>query len=643
MRRDKPLVVTVTAPKGGPGKTMVSMLLGYAAARMGLRVLVVGCGIANDEHTDRAKLMLTQAAGRVPTLRDRPYPQQWWRDPVTGYQVVPAARAKLDRQRDIVLADVRWLLRTAAAADAADVIFLDAPPPESDPLTEELLGVADVLLMVLSHDAAMQSRAIEDLRGLTNSAAGRPVLDSTQVRLVYSCLNGDVKQADMDRAREKFDEWLWVGHVPYHQAVWRGGNAGDLFGAAPAKVMAAADGIARQVLGVLAGAVPPKERSGGFLRRRARHEAPAMQPEPIRRARPATAPQPADGAVSASPYPPSAAAGFPPPQPESLQLAPAPAGVTGPPTWPTAASEGNIEEQAPDPVALGAPDPAAVPATGPSSGLRSRSTAVLEVFANPLPKITWTVLDERSGNLSTVPVPEGVATVTPFLLASKGRPQDIDMLARSGAMSRAGKRWAYKSWDNLYKTPEKSPAGAIAVKVNSMLTLEPGVVTDYQLIAELVAGAHEQRRPIPDRVELLNAAVHQLATLAGEAYGGADGAASREWAWAHEHDWLDGRNTPVLLAQSSLLNAACDAATAWDELSGEQSACSARVLVAMLLRLDGVVLPQYAPWVLMRPAATAAVGEHGSHADRTQVVRRVQELVAGGEPPDEEVIRILGL
>ena len=126
MRRDKPLVVTVTAPKGGPGKTMVSMLLGYAAARMGLRVLVVGCGIANDEHTDRAKLMLTQAAGRVPTLRDRPYPQQWWRDPVTGYQVVPAARAKLDRQRDIVLADVRWLLRTAAAADAADASAMAA-------------------------------------------------------------------------------------------------------------------------------------------------------------------------------------------------------------------------------------------------------------------------------------------------------------------------------------------------------------------------------------------------------------------------------------------------------------------------------------------------------------------------------------
>jgi hypothetical protein len=517
--RTSPLVVTVTAPKGGPGKTMLSMLLGYTAAKMGLRVLVVGCGIANDEHTDRAKLMLTQNAGRVPTLRDRPYPQQWWRDPVTGYQVVPAARSREERTREVVLSDVRWLVE--AAQGAVDVILLDAPPPESDPLTEALLGVADVLLMVLSHDASLQSRAIEDLRSLTNSSSGRPLLDPTQVRVVYSCLNGDVRQSDIDRARAKFDDWLWVGNVPYHQAVWRGGNAGDLFGSAPAKVMDAAEDITRKLLGALAGPLPsPGRRRVGWLRRRERVG--LRESSTVDMARRAISP--------ATTVP------LPPPTPRS---APALIGLALPPE------------------SAGIAEP---PKAQPDAGLPStieRPRALLEVFALPVPRIKTT---------SGVPVPEGVATVTPFLLAAKGRAQDIEMLAESGAGSRT-KPWTRKAWENLYRTPERSSSEALAVKVNRMISLEPGVRTDYQWIADLVAAAHDTRRPTVERVDHLNAAVHQLATLAGEAYGGAQGAASREWRWAHDYDWLDGRSSAVLVAQAAVLNAAVDTISVWQALA----------------------------------------------------------------------------
>ncbi len=593
--RSSPLVVTVTAPKGGPGKTMLSMLLGYTAARLGLRVLVVGCGIANDEHTDRAKLMLTQNAGRVPTLRDRPYPQQWWRDPVTGYQVVPAARSREERTREVVLSDVRWLVE--AAQGAADVIFLDAPPPESDPLTEALLGVADVLLMVLSHDASLQSRAIEDLRSLTNSSSGRPLLDPTQVRVVYSCLNGDVRPSDIDRAREKFDDWLWVGHVPYHQAVWRGGNAGDLFGSAPAKVMDAAEGITRKLLGVLAGPLPTiVTRRVGWLRRGGR----SAVPTPV---------------VPATPVPSRAVqrpAALPPPPPKT---APTLIGLASPPT-------------AEAPSAPPAPDrpTAALPST------IERPRALLEVFALPVPRIRTT---------SGVAVPEGVATVTPFLLAAKGRAQDIEMLADSGAGSRT-KPWTRKAWENLYRTPERSSSDALAVKVNRMITLESGVRTDYQWIADLVAAAHDSRRPIVERIDHLNAAVHQLAMLAGEAYGGAQGAASREWRWAHDHDWLDGRNTAVLVAQASVLNTAVDTSKLWLSLADEHGIVPVRSMVAMLLRLESTALPEYAPWVLMRSAAELAVSRHGSPADAGRIERHARDLVSLGGAPDEEVLRLLG-
>jgi len=604
-QRPTPLVVTVTAPKGGPGKTMLSMLLGYTAARMGLRVLVVGCGIANDEHTDRAKLMLTQNAGRVPTLRDRPYPQQWWRDPVTGYQVVPAARSREERTREVVLSDVRWLVE--AAQGAADVIFLDAPPPESDPLTEALLGVADVLLMVLSHDASLQSRASEDLRSLTNSSAGRPLLDPTQVRVVYSCLNGDVRAADIDRAREKFDEWLWVGHVPYHQAVWRGGNAGDLFGSAPAKVMDAAESITRRLLGALAGPLPEptrhRRRPFGRRARSVAPSAPAAAPARPTAVRPQVAPSRVTYPPPAPPSPPTSSAG-------RAELDPSPP---------------NAERPLP-PVEMVPP----VVVELPSTMLRPR--ALLEAFALPVPRIR---------TLSGVPVPEGVATVTPFLLAAKGRAQDIEMLADSGAGSRS-KPWTRKAWENLYRTPERSGSDALAVKVNRMISLDPGVRTDYQWIGDLVAAAHDQRRTIAERVDLLNAAVHQLATLPGEAYGGAQGAASREWSWAHDYDWLDGRNSAVLVAQAAVLNASVDIANAWPSLADEPGIVPVRQVVAMLLRIENEVLPAYAPWALARAAAKLAAGQHGTPADRTQVERRVRDVVAAGEEPDEGVVKLLG-
>ncbi|MEQ1700623.1 MAG: hypothetical protein ABMA25_10950 [Ilumatobacteraceae bacterium] len=594
--RSSPLVVTVTAPKGGPGKTMLSMLLGYTAAKMGLRVLVVGCGIANDEHTDRAKLMLTQNAGRVPTLRDRPYPQQWWRDPVTGYQVVPAARSREERTREVVLSDVRWLVE--AAQGAVDVIFLDAPPPESDPLTEALLGVADVLLMVLSHDGSLQSRAIEDLRSLTNSSSGRPMLDPTQVRVVYSCLNGDVRQSDIDRAREKFDDWLWVGHVPYHQAVWRGGNAGDLFGSAPAKVMEAAEGITRKLLGVLAGPLPsPTRHRIGWLRRR-RHAVVSV-PTALEAALRATAP--------------AATTPLPPPAPRS---APALIGLALP------AQPAVLAEQPPE-----------VQPDGTLPSTIDRPRALLEVFALPVPRIRTT---------SGVPVPEGVAMVTPFLLAAKGRAQDIEMLAESGAGSRT-KPWTRKAWENLYRTPERSSADALAVKVNRMISLEPGVRTDYQWISDLVAAAHDTRRPTVERVDHLNAAVHQLATLAGEAYGGAQGAASREWRWAHDYDWLDGRNAAVHVAQVAALNSAVDAAKIWLSLADEQGAMPIRSMIAMLLRLEAVVVPDYAPWVVIRAGAELVSSRHSTPSEHSAILRRTRELVAGGETADQTVVQLLGV
>jgi pilus assembly protein CpaE len=170
-------VVTVFSPKGGAGKSVVSVNLAATLARRGRRVVLVDADLALGDVSVMLRLdpahTIAEAAGRIDRLDATLVGGLLTRHEPTGLEVLAAPPSPSDAEKitPSLLAGVLGVLTTMA-----ELVVVDTPPVLDD-LVLQLLADSDVAVLVVSLDVPSVKNArlgVEALELVRDPAA--PVL-----------------------------------------------------------------------------------------------------------------------------------------------------------------------------------------------------------------------------------------------------------------------------------------------------------------------------------------------------------------------------------------------------------------------------------------------------------------------------------
>jgi Mrp family chromosome partitioning ATPase len=155
-------VVAITSAQHGEGKTAIAVALARAAARRGMRTVLIDCDLKRPQAAQAMGIFAVQAGIYEATAGTQPLSRCLYKDPRSNALLLSTPRPL--REPHMLLNSPAMQALVSHLANSADLVIVDAAPALTSEDTPASAALSDAVLMVARNERPEVSGAIDAMQ-----------------------------------------------------------------------------------------------------------------------------------------------------------------------------------------------------------------------------------------------------------------------------------------------------------------------------------------------------------------------------------------------------------------------------------------------------------------------------------------------